>query len=139
MPSPNDKWRLAMIAAPFVAAGQSERDALDGAYHLVSHAAFYLKQKRELLTPEQLYPFAVKYFTLTKVCGDFGIKRPATIRKYLDGVEVAESAKCIWRKALKGEPAFSNWVVNKMHEYRDRIHAERQRRAAAGRKKNVVN
>lgn len=137
VPHRDDKWRLAMIAAQLVAVGQPEREALEQAFKLVSHAAIYLEGKVPL-TPKQLWPLARRFVTLRMLLDQFHLKRHTEVRKYLFAIEDSATAERIWKLALKGDPVFDQFLVGRLEAYRKERITKRQKLAAEGRKKNIV-
>lgn len=128
--NPDEVWRLAMIAAPFVAQGKQPTEALRAASELLNAATIHLgwqaiQGQRNALR-----------WTLDTLLAELGIKRRNTIKEYLDKCGLPQArAETIWKSALAGEPAFDHALVGQIWSLIGRGRRERQEKAAEARQR----
>ena len=132
---PKEAWAIAAIAASLVVPGKDDELAINHAIRLVEHAAFLLGKKAE--QANKLRAESRPPLTLDGMMAEFGLKKKSTIRDYLFESIDKDRAIRIWKDAMAGEAVFVWWVTKALREHRQKIHTDRSRKAALGRKKAV--
>jgi len=110
---------LAMVAAPFVAAGMDPVEAIARARSLIDQAEADLEVCPEGERWIDGNLVSANRFTLEDTLGSLGIRDVRTLKRYFRAIAGEATFSEWWPRAVKGEPVFRERTIERMRQIQE--------------------
>ena len=126
--------RLAMIAAPFAAAGMDLKKACEHAFSLLIEADRMLS---DIAITEAEEKNSSLKITADEAMTDLGVKRARTLRAYVFKLLPTQEALQLWKRACAGDRVFTLTNMKLIRDHRQNIANARQARATEAKRRKL--